>query len=241
MTDQAQTVTVLNEEELAALRAWDTPTICNALEITSPERRAIGFTVEPLVCAFPDLAPIVGYARPATIRSFQPGTLPAAEARDQRLNYYRYVAEGNSPTVAIIQDLDGPRRAYGAFWGEVQSTIHHNLGCLGVVTDGSVRDIDACAPGFQFIADRIGPSHAHVHLEAFDLDVNVSGMLVSSGDLVHADRHGAVVIPHDVARQVPDACKLLERREAVILEACRQPDFDVEALGRAMANSNEIH
>jgi len=231
----------LNETELAALRAWDTPTICNALELTSPERRAIGFTVEPLVCAFPDLAPMVGYARTATIRAFQPSTRPGAEMREQRLNYYRYVANGNSPTIAIIQDLDGPRRGYGAFWGEVQSTIHDSLGCLGVVTDGSVRDIDAVAPGFQFIADRIGPSHAHVHLEDFDLDVNVSGMLVSSGDLVHADRHGAVVIPYDIARDVAEACKLLERREAVILEACRQPDFDVEVLGRALADSDEIH
>ena len=240
MTDQQQTEQ-LNETELAALRAWDTPTICNALELTSPDRRAIGFTVEPLVCAFPDLAPIVGYARTATIRSFQPATRPAPDMREQRLNYYRYVANGNSPTIAIIQDLDGIHRAYGAFWGEVQSTIHQSLGCLGVVTDGSVRDIDACAPGFQFIADRVGPSHAHVHLEDFDLDVNVSGMLVSSNDLIHADRHGAVVIPHDVARDIPEACKLLERREAVILDACREPGFDVEALGRAMADSNEIH
>ena len=231
----------LNETELAALRAWDTPTICNALEITSPERRAIGFTVEPLVCAFPDLAPMVGYARTANIRSVEPSARPGAEMRDQRLNYYRYIAEASGPTVAIIQDMDGPRRAYGAFWGEVQSTIHHSLGCLGVVTDGSIRDIDAVAPGFQFIADRIGPSHAHVHLEDFGKAVNVSGMMVHSGDLIHADRHGAVVIPHNVARAVPDACKLLERREAVILEACRQPDFDVEALGRAMANSADIH
>ena len=183
----------LNETELAALRAWDTPTICNALELTSPERRSIGFTVEPLVCAFPDLPPMVGYARTANIRSVEPSTRPGAEMRDQRLNYYRYVAEGPGPTIAIIQDMDGPRRAYGAFWGEVQSTIHHSLGCLGVVTDGSVRDIDAVAPGFQFIADRIGPSHAHVHLEDFGKAVNVSGMMVHSGDLIHADRHGAVI------------------------------------------------
>ena len=104
----------LNEAELAALRAWDTPTICNALEITSPERRAIGFTVEPLVCAFPDLAPMVGYARTANIRSVEPSTRPGPEMRDQRLNYYRYIAEAPGPTVAIIQDMDGPRRAYGA-------------------------------------------------------------------------------------------------------------------------------
>jgi regulator of RNase E activity RraA len=231
----------LNETELAALRAWDTPTICNALEVTSPERRAIGFTVEPLVCVFPELPPMVGYARTANIRAVEPSSRPATEMSEQRLDYYRYIAEGIGPTISVIQDMDGPRRGYGAFWGEVNSTIHHSLGCLGTITDGSVRDLDAVAPGFQFIADRIGPSHAHVHLQDFGKTVNVAGMTVSSGDLIHADRHGAVVIPHSVARQVVDACKLLGRREAVILEACRQPGFDVEALGRAMAGSAEIH
>ena len=231
----------LNEADFAALRAWDTPTICNALEITSPERRAIGFTVEPLVCAFPDLDPIVGYARTAQIRSHEPSARSGSKLREQRLDYYRYVANAPGPTIAIIQDMDGPRRGYGAFWGEVQSTIHSSLNCLGTVTDGSVRDVDAVAPGLQFIADRIGPSHAHVHLEDFGKTVNVAGMLVKSGDLIHADRHGAVVVPHEVARDVPDACKLLTRREAVILEACREPNFDVEMLGKDMANSDDIH
>ena len=231
----------LNEEELAALGSWDTPTICNALEITSPERRSIGFTVEPLVCAFPNFAPIVGYARTAQIRSHEPSARSGSKLREQRLDYYRYVSNAPGPTIAIIQDMDGPRRGYGAFWGEVQSTIHSSLNCLGAVTDGSVRDIDSVAPGFQLIADRIGPSHAHVHLEDFGNVVTIAGMLVKSGDLIHADRHGAVVVPHEVARDVPDACKLLTRREAVILEACREPNFDVEMLGKAMANSDDIH
>ena len=104
-----------------------------------------------------------------------------------------------------------------------------------------MRDIDSVAPGFQLIADRIGPSHAHVHLEDFGNVVTIARMLVKSGDLIHADRHGAVVVPHEVARDVPDACKLLTRREAVILEACREPNFDVEMLGKAMANSDDIH
>ena len=80
-----------------------------------------------------------------------------------------------------------------------------------------------------------------MHLEDFGKTVNVAGMLVKSGDLIHADRHGAVVVPHDVARDIPDACELLVRREAIILEACRQPNFDVEMLGRAMASSADIH
>ncbi|MDP6566755.1 MAG: RraA family protein [Alphaproteobacteria bacterium] len=231
----------LGAAELAALRAYDTPTICNALEIVAPERRATGFTVEPLVCAFPELPPIVGYARTATIRAAEPAGRPAAEMRQQRLDYFRHLVAEPGPTVSVIQDLDGGRKAYGAFWGEVNSTIHQSLGCLGTVTDGSVRDLDAVATGFQFIADRIGPSHAHVHLVDFAVTVTVAGMVVQPNDLIHADRHGAVVIPHEVARQVPAAADLLGRREAVILEACRQPGFDVEALGRAMADADDIH
>jgi hypothetical protein len=95
----------------------------------------------------------------------------------------------------VIQDLDGPLVGFGAFWGEVQTTIHKGLGCLGVVTDGCVRDITMMAPGFQVLAGSITPSHAWVHLVDIGGAVNVGGMMVSDGDLIHADRHGAVVIP----------------------------------------------
>ena len=99
----------------------------------------------------------------------------------------------------MIQDIDGPDVGYGAFWGEVQSNVHKALGCLGVITDGSIRDIPQWAPGFQALAGSIGPSHAWVHAESFGGEVRVAGMTVRSDDLIHADRHGAVVIPLDVA------------------------------------------
>ena len=232
----------LDPAVLEALGRYDTPTICNAMELVAPGRRAIGFTVEPLVCAHPELPPIVGYARTATIRAMQPSGLDAAAARGRRIGYYEYLAEGGAaPTVSVIQDIDGSQRGFGAFWGEVNTAIHKGLGCLGVVTDGSIRDLDAVAPGFQLVAGRIGPSHAHVHVVDFGLQVNVAGMLVASGDLVHADRHGAVVIPHDVAARVPDACGLLGRREAVILDAARAPGFNFQVLKEALQRSDEIH
>lgn len=232
----------ISEATLKALAALDTPTVCNALELVAPERRALGFTVEPLVCARADLPAIVGFARTATIRAMQPGAAAGAEARKKRLGYYEYVAKGGpAPSIVVIQDLDGARRGFGAFWGEVNTAIHKGLGCLGCVTDGSIRDLDQIAPGFQLLADRIGPSHAHVHLVDFGGQVNVAGMLVKDGDLVHADRHGAVVIPHAVADKVAAAAGLLQKREAVILDAARKPGFNVEILARAMANADEIH
>ena len=226
---------------LEALARYDTPTICNAMEIVAPARRLIGYTTKPLVCPFPDLPPIVGYARTVTIRSVLASGLPAAEQQKRRTAYYEYVGTGHGPRVCVIQDIDGADVGYGAFWGEVQSSVHKALGCLGVVTDGSIRDIAQWAPGFQALAGSIGPSHAYVHAESFGGEVRVAGMTVRSGDLIHADRHGAIVIPPDVAAKLPDAAELCGRRETPILEIARSPDFTLEKLKQALQRSAEIH
>jgi regulator of RNase E activity RraA len=227
---------------LEKLRAFDTPTICNALEIVDPARRLTGFTMRPLVCPFPDLPPVVGYARTATIRSTHPNELDAKAARAQRVGYYEYVANGGpAPAVVVIQDLDGAEVGFGAFWGEVQSTVHKALGVAGVVTDGSIRDIPQWAPGLAVLAGSIQPSHAHVHLDGYGREVRVAGMVVRSGDLIHMDRHGAAVIPAALAAKLPAACDLLARKEAVILDMARAPGFTVEKLKAALARQDEIH
>lgn len=236
MTDNA-----LDQSVLDALGKFDTPTVCNALEIVAPERRAIGFTFEPLFCAFPDLPPMVGYARTATFRAFEPSKDDAETMRDRRLAYYAHVAEGAQPTITVIQDIDGDKRAYGAYWGEVNSNTHKGLGCLGVVTDGSIRDLPDIAPGFQMLADRVGPSHAHGHVVEIGIEVTVAGMTVNPGDLIHADQHGAVIVPHNAAADVPAAAELIARREAVLIEASRRPGFSIEDIAEAGRKSADIH
>ncbi len=226
---------------LEALARYDTPTICNAMEIVAPERRLIGYTTKPLVCPFPDLPPIVGYARTVTIRAVSASSLPAAEQQARRLAYYEYVGTGHGPRISVIQDIDGADVGFGAFWGEVQSAVHKALGCLGVITDGSIRDIAQWAPGFQALAGTIGPSHAYVHADSFGGEVRVAGMTVRSGALIHADRHGASVTPLDVAAKLPDAAELCGRRETPILEIARSPSFSLEKLKAALARSSEIH
>jgi len=233
--------TLLPASVLEALQRYDTPTICNALEIVAPERRLIGYTTRPLVCPFPDLPPIVGYARTATIRATTASGLPAAEQKKRRMDYYEYVGSGTGPRISVIQDVDGPDAGYGAFWGEVNSAVHKALGCLGVVTDGSIRDIPQWAPGFQALAGSIGPSHAHVHVTDFGHEVRVAGMTVASGDLIHADSHGAVVIPPDVAAKLPEAAELCARREEPILTVARDASFSLAKLRDAMAKASEIH
>ncbi len=234
-------MTKLTAADLEALVAWDTPTICNALELVSPERRATGFTTRHLHCPFPALKPIIGYARTATIRAKHVPTRDKAAMRDQRGAYYEYVAAGSMPTVSVIQDLDGPDAGFGAFWGEVQTNIHKGLGCLGLVTDGCIRDLDMVAEGFQMLAASYAPSHAHVHLVDFGGQVQVAGMIVSSNDIIHADRHGAVVVPADVVKKIPAAIDLLTRKEKVILDAAKSPNFNIEMLKKAMGEADDIH
>ncbi|MGH7185226.1 MAG: RraA family protein, partial [Pseudomonadota bacterium] len=226
--------------DLAALRALDTPTICNALEIVAPQRRGFGYTTQPLVCARPALPPMVGYARTATIRAMHPPDHAAAESRERRLEYYAHMASAPGPRITVIQDLD-PEPGYGAWWGEVNSNIHKGLGCLGVITNGSIRDLPVCAEGFQLLAGRVGPSHAFVHVAEIAVTVTVHGMTVQPGDLIHADQHGAVVIPMDVARKIPDAAALIARREAHIIAASRRPGFNFNLLATAIREADEIH
>jgi regulator of RNase E activity RraA len=229
------------EADLKALAAFDTPTICNALEVVAPDRRARGFNRRPLVCPFPTLKPVVAYARTATIRAREPHTRTREEARRLRLAYYEHIAAAPLPSIAVIQDLDGHDAGFGAFWGEVQTHLHSALGCVGVVTDGSVRDIDAMAPNFLVLAGAIMPSHAHVELVDFGGTVSVAGMVVATNDIVHADRHGAVVVPHELVTRIPEAAEQIARRERVLLDAAKQPGFDIAAMRRALAAADEIH
>jgi regulator of RNase E activity RraA len=230
----------LTGADLQKLMEWDTPTICNGLEHLSAEYRVKSFTVEQMQCFDPNLPPIVGYARTAMIRSMSPPEGSPVDIRNMRANYYETIAAAPGPSISVIQDLD-PTPGFGAFWGEVNTAIHKGLGCLGVVTNGSFRDLDACAPGFQLLGGKVAPSHAWVHLVAIECEVNIFGMAVKPNDIIHADRHGAVVVPERCVKELPGAIDLLTRREAVILQVARSPDFNVEILKKAMADSAEIH
>ena len=232
--------TDLTAADLNKLTEWDTPTICNGLEHLSSEYRVKSFTVEQMQCFDPSLPPIIGYARTAMIRSMTPPEGKPEDIREMRARYYETISAPPNPSISVIQDLD-PTPGFGAFWGEVNTAIHKGLGCLGVVTNGSFRDIDACAPGFQLLGGKVAPSHAWVHLVAIECEVNIFGMAVKPNDIIHADRHGAVVVPEECVKELPSAIDLLARREAVILEVARSPGFNVEILKKAMADSAEIH
>src|SRR6476469_4756246 len=210
---------MVSESQFAFLRSIDTPTVCNLIEIVAPERRGAGYTASHLHCPFPDLPPMVGFAKTVTIRAKDKVSGPSY--MQKRLDYLDYVAAAPRPGVVLIEDLDDPV-GYGAFWGEVQTNIHQALGCLGTVTNGSIRDIPAIAPGFQMLAGSLAPSHAYVHVVDFGIPVTVHGMKVSSNDLIHADQHGAVDVPLETIPQMKAALDDLNGREARIIKAAKE-------------------
>lgn len=230
----------IDSDLLGHLRRFDTPTICNALEIATGGRRATGFTRRTMIAPFPSLPPIVGFARTATLRSAAPSSMDAATARALRLRYYDHVAAVDCPTVVVVQDLDH-EVGIGAFWGEVNSKVHRALGCAGVVTNGAVRDLDVLDPDFPIIAGCVTPSHAFVRIESVGTDVDILGMQVADGDLIHADRHGAVRIDRLAAAKLHHAIDVIIAREKLILDAAAQPGFGVDAIRRAMADGDDIH
>ena len=225
--------------DLEMLRRWDTPTICNALEVVAPHRRGRGFTTTPFTAADPGLPPICGLARTGQIRAAQPSGRTRDQDRAARIGWYEYVAQADLPTIVVIEDLD-ETPGVGAMWGEVNSNVHKGLNVQGCVTNGSFRDIDMLAPGFQILGI-VNPSHAHVHVVDYGREVVVHGMPCAHDDVVHADRHGAVVIPADVVKLVPAAIDLISRKEAVILEMVKRDDFNIDRLREALAKSEEIH
>jgi regulator of RNase E activity RraA len=221
---------MVSESQFAFLRSIDTPTVCNLMEIVAPERRGSFYTVKHLFCPFPNLPSMVGFAKTVTMRARDKVAGPSYMAK--RMDYLDYVAAAPQPGIAVIEDLDDPA-GYGAFWGEVQSNIHKALGCLGTITNGSIRDIPQIAEGFQMLAGSLSPSHAYVHVEDFGIPVTIHGMAVKSGDLIHADQHGAIVVPLNTIDGMKDAADKLAATEAKIIAAAKSGK-GVEAIKAAM-------
>lgn len=168
----------------------------------------------------PDAPAMVGYARTARIRAVNPPDEPPEVTKARRMEYYRYMSNGPRPAVAVVQDLDVPD-AIGAFWGEINTTIHKSFGLSGTLTDGVMRDLGDMPDGYPVVAGSIGPSHGFVHVVDIAQPIEIFGMPVADGDLVHADRHGALVIPSEVVPHLADAIDTLMRSERIIFEAVK--------------------
>lgn len=222
----------MDQTLLTLLQRVDTPTICNAIEVAEGKRGFTQYTRGTLLASDPQAPAMVGYARTARIAALAPSKDPAETVRARRMAYYKHMSQGTRPAIAVVEDVDFPN-SVGAFWGEINTTVHKGLGLNGALTNGVMRDLGDLAPGFPVVAGSVGPSHAFVHVTEIGTPVNIFGLEIHNDDLVHADRHGAVVIPAQVIDQLGMAIHKLLETEKLVLEPAQAADFDYEAFEKA--------
>ena len=216
---------------LNLLQSVDTPTVCNAIEVAQGKRGFNNFTRGTML-ASDTKGVIVGYAVTAQVAAIEPPTEAVSVIRERRMSYYKAMSENVKPSIAVVEDLDYPN-CIGAFWGEVNTTIHKGFGMSGALTNGVMRDLGDMAEGFPVVAGSIGPSHGFVHVRSVNQPINIFGMNIKSGDLVHADRHGAVVVPTDVIDDLETSILKMQQTERLILDPARKKGFDFDAFETA--------
>jgi regulator of RNase E activity RraA len=208
----------LSHSELLQLKRWNTPTIYNGWEqITARNAAADGFNLEEVRDFMPQMGPMVGYAVTVVV---EPGN--AAHRRSNPnawAEYRRYLAAEPAPKIVVVQDLDKPQ-VLGAFWGEVNSNVHRALGCVGTITDGAIRDLDEMTnAGFKALARRLCVGHACSHPVRWNCPVTVFGRTVHPGDLIHADKHGFLVVPPEDQARLLEAARFMDANECNTLIA----------------------
>jgi regulator of RNase E activity RraA len=217
---------------LTLLRQVDSPTVCNAIEVAQGKRGFDAFTRGTMLASHPDAPAMVGYARTARIAAITPPDEPPEVIKDRRMDYYRHMAGGPRPAVTVVEDVDFPH-CIGAYWGEINTTVHKGFGISGALTNGVMRDLGDLPEGIPVVAGSVGPSHGFVHVKEIATTVNVFGLQIADGDLVHADRHGALVIPTEVIPDLEGAIRKLLDTEKLVLEPARHEGFDFDAFEAA--------
>ena len=221
----------LDAELLEALRRLDSSTLANAIETFHKRLRNEGFVDSTVRCLSPRLEPMIGYAATLVIRGAVPPT--ADGLYPDRTDWWDYILTVPAPRVAVVQDTS-VHPGVGSLIGAVHMSILCALGCTGVVTNGAVRDLPAAeSAGFHYFARSLAVSHAYVHIIKVGQPVEIGGLKIRSGDLLHGDRHGIQSIPLEAARKIPAVAAEIVAREQAIIALCRSPDFSLEKL-RAM-------
>lgn len=224
----------MNDALLTLLKQVDTPTVCNAIETAQGKRGFAAFTRGTMQASDPSAPAMVGYARTARIAALAPPTEPPEVIKARRMDYYRHMASGPRPAVAVVEDMDYPN-CIGAYWGEINTTVHKGFGMAGALTNGVMRDLGDLPQGFPVVAGSVGPSHGFVHVREIGTPVTIMGMQVRDGDLIHADRHGGLVIPPEVIPDLDSAIRKLLQTEKLILDPARAEGFDFDAFEQAWA------
>ncbi len=226
--------TSLSREALELLSKYDTPTVCNVIELFGVRPRNTGYMDRRIQPCFPELPPMVGYAVTATSRSAAPAQDDAYSSLEQQVATFSQVPY---PPIVVFQDLDDPCAA--ATFGDVLCTTYKAFGAAGLITSGAGRDLDQ-VHALEFPAFTNGTicAHGYCHIPSIQIALQVGGVTVHPGDLLHGDCNGVTTIPLDIASDVASACEEFMRCEAVILQYLQGSDVTVEELAQANAGVN---
>jgi regulator of RNase E activity RraA len=227
---------ILAAVDLEKLKALDTCIASNAIERLHVRLRNEGFVSGAVRCLFPRLAPMVGYAATARVRSAAP-PLAGNRCYYDRMDWWNYVASVPYPRVMVLEDVDH-KPGLGAFAGEIHAAIGLALDCVGCVTNGAVRDLPAVeAAGFHLFAGNVSVSHSYAHIIDFAEPVEIGGLRIRSGDLLHGDRHGVLTVPPEVAAAIPAEATKILAEERALTDFCRSPEFSLEELAKRLRQS----
>jgi len=211
---------MIHHSDLLKLKRWNTPTIYNGWEqITKSDAGKDGFNPEETTDFMPQMGPMVGTAVTLII---EPGNPVHKQKQNVWADYRAYIASVAGPKIVVVQDLDKPA-TYGSFWGEVNSNVHKALGCVGTITDGSIRDVDEMNnAGFKALARRLSVGHAYSTPVQWNCEVEVFGRKIQPGQLIHADKHGFLVIPDEDIENLLNAAIFMDNNECnTIIAAAR--------------------
>ncbi len=202
---------MLSHSELLELKRWNTPTIYNGWEqITRDNVARDGFNREPTHDYMPHMGSMIGYAVTVVC---EPSQVKHKAIKSGFIDYYRYMASQAGPKIVVVQDLDKPETV-GSFWGEVNANIHKALGCVGTISDGAIRDVDEMTnAGFKALARRLCVGHAHSWPVRWDCEVDVFGRRIRPRQLIHADKHGFLVIPEADQKELLNAARFMDSNE----------------------------
>jgi regulator of RNase E activity RraA len=229
----------LSPEQINQLRSFDTCVISDAIESFGVRLRNEGFATAGFRCLFKSLPPIVGYATTCKVRSTDP---PIVGSRyEERTDWWKHIGSISAPRVVVMQDIDDPPGT-GAFLGKVHVNILLSMGCVGAVTNGAARELPGIeASGFQVFAGRVAISRAYIHVIEYGGPVEVGGLKIQPGDLIHGDRHGIITIPPDLANELPAVASKIMDKKQLVIDLSKNPGATVQELSQGLKDLHDFN
>ena len=229
----------LTSEQIQQLQAFETCLIADAIESFGVRLRNEGFATAGFRCLFKSFPPLVGYAATCKVRSADP---PMVGSRyEERTDWWEHIESTPAPRVVVMQDIDDPPGT-GAFFGKVHASILMAMGCVGAITNGAARELHEIeAIGFQIFAGRLALSRAYIHVVEYGRPVEVGGLTIRPGDLIHGDRHGVLTVPPELALKLPAVATVIREKKQQLIDLSRKAGTTQEEFKRGLKDILDVN